>query len=259
MAVYDACGSDTISFVIAAQLMANIVDSNLCEGTSIFLETGVSNGTYYWNNGSSDSTFFVDSTQLVWVSVTDSFGCFSSDTVQITQTYNVIPSFSDSSDFFTVWFTNTSQNADSYSWDFGDGTTSTDVSPIHVFPYSTSDVDLFTVTLTAYNDCGDNEVINYEIRAGQLVSVSEIELTTKISVYPNPSNGVFTVDMKSINSTSVLIEVIDVKGVTVHTQRLDVVQGNLRHSVNTDHLVSGVYFVRVSVESENVVYRIVVE
>ena len=42
-------------------------------------------------------------------------------------------------------FTNTSVNADSYEWDFGDGNTSTEASPTHTYAIA----DNYTVTLTA--------------------------------------------------------------------------------------------------------------
>jgi len=48
----------------------------------------------------------------------------------------------------SVFFTNLSQNATSYSWDFGDNTTSSEENPVHL--YSTSGT--FTVILTAMND-----------------------------------------------------------------------------------------------------------
>ena len=49
-----------------------------------------------------------------------------------------------------VTFTNTSQNATSYLWNFGDGMTSTDANPVHT--YTTGGT--YTVMLTATNDCG---------------------------------------------------------------------------------------------------------
>lgn len=49
-----------------------------------------------------------------------------------------------------VDFTNASSQADSYTWDFGDGNTSNSVNPSHVY-----DVEgVYTVTLTSQNGCG---------------------------------------------------------------------------------------------------------
>ncbi len=59
-------------------------------------------------------------------------------------------SFTSSSDENTVTFTNTSTNATSYSWDFGDGESSIEANPIHTY----SDDGQYTVILTATNDCG---------------------------------------------------------------------------------------------------------
>ncbi|MEZ5043479.1 MAG: PKD domain-containing protein [Saprospiraceae bacterium] len=48
-----------------------------------------------------------------------------------------------------VQFNNTSQNALSYAWDFGDGENSTAISPTHVY----GQAGTYVVTLSAYNDC----------------------------------------------------------------------------------------------------------
>lgn len=48
---------------------------------------------------------------------------------------------------FIVVFENTSKNATSYSWDFGDGTNSSDKNPIHQYPGK----GVYKVTLTAKN------------------------------------------------------------------------------------------------------------
>lgn len=59
--------------------------------------------------------------------------------------------FSTSLNLLTATFTNATTNATSYSWDFGDGNHSTDANPTHT--YSADGV--YTVTLTATNECGD--------------------------------------------------------------------------------------------------------
>lgn len=69
----------------------------------------------------------------------------------------VISGFSftiDASDFTKVTFTNASQNYRSVSWDFGDGSTSTDVNPVHNF----AAVGTYTVKLTATGTDGSTDV-----------------------------------------------------------------------------------------------------
>ena len=57
--------------------------------------------------------------------------------------------------FLEVAFTNYSQNATSYSWDFGDGETSVEKDPVHVYAAAGN----YTVTLTAKNAA--NKSANY--------------------------------------------------------------------------------------------------
>ncbi|MEM9075467.1 MAG: PKD domain-containing protein [Bacteroidota bacterium] len=57
-----------------------------------------------------------------------------------------------------VSFINISENADSFSWDFGDGTTSTEKDPIKMFEEGT-----FTVTLTASNVSGASNTFSDEL------------------------------------------------------------------------------------------------
>jgi PKD repeat protein len=60
--------------------------------------------------------------------------------------------FSTSVDGFDVAFTNSSKDASTYSWNFGDGSTSTEANPTHTY----SENDDYEVTLTAKGDGGEN-------------------------------------------------------------------------------------------------------
>jgi PKD repeat protein len=51
----------------------------------------------------------------------------------------------------------------SYSWDFGDGNTSTDESPIHTYDIGTQVSDTYTVTFTATNDLGVTRSITKDV------------------------------------------------------------------------------------------------
>ena len=63
-----------------------------------------------------------------------------------------------------ITFTNTSQNADSYQWDFGDGTTSTEVNPLKEFSKSgTFNVKLIAFSKTAFAESRSEILVNMPV------------------------------------------------------------------------------------------------
>ncbi|GAB5555832.1 MAG: hypothetical protein SchgKO_00450 [Schleiferiaceae bacterium] len=60
----------------------------------------------------------------------------------------------DTADYKEIHFTNNSVNADSYVWDFGDGNSSTDANPSHIYAMDGS----YNVTLTANNAQGGSDM-----------------------------------------------------------------------------------------------------
>jgi len=61
--------------------------------------------------------------------------------------------------FFEVTFTNFSQNATSYTWDFGDGETSTEENPVHEY----AEAGTYEVVLTAENDADASATFSQSI------------------------------------------------------------------------------------------------
>jgi PKD repeat protein len=77
-------------------------------------------------------------------------------------------------------FTNTTQNALSYTWDFGDKTPKvTDATPTHDYAKSGA----YTVTLNAKNECG-TATLSKEITVANLVNCDELVW----KLYPNPAD-----------------------------------------------------------------------
>lgn len=99
-------------------------------------------------------TFQTPGTYLVSQTVTNNFGC--KDTVGLPVLVLTVPDatfdfqylMSDSCSPSIIQFINGSTNADGYLWDFGDGTTSTETSPIHNY----NQPGTYQVTLTAVKD-----------------------------------------------------------------------------------------------------------
>jgi len=81
-----------------------------------------------------------------------------------------------------TYFTNTSEDAVSYSWDFGDGTTSTDINPEHIFPANGN----YNVTLSATNSGGTTTYSKQvNINYGQVVFYITLSGYGSVAIYPN--------------------------------------------------------------------------
>lgn len=93
------------------------------------------------------------------------------------------------SDSKMIIFTNTSENADTYLWSFGDGETSTEKSPTHVYDEAGS----YTVTLIAYNEAGANKETSEQITIGggsnvTRMVIEEVRLTRFPTLDPEGDN-----------------------------------------------------------------------
>jgi gliding motility-associated-like protein len=131
----------------------------LCEGestgsASALAQGGTSPYSYSWNTlpvmTTATATGLTAGTYSVIV--TDVNGCTATAPATIVA-LNSLPTAaftSSQSGLNTYTFVNTSVNATSYTWDFGDGQTSTIANPIHVY----AKAGTYTVKLTVANSCG---------------------------------------------------------------------------------------------------------
>lgn len=110
----------------------------------------------------------------------------------------------------SVEFTNSTTNATSYLWDFGDGNSSTEVNPTHTY----SAAGLYMVTLTANNlVCEDD--ITQDV-AVPLTNIDQSIVDNTFEIYPNPSSGIFKIQFEE-NYQFESIHIIDQAGKTVLT------------------------------------------
>jgi PKD repeat protein len=103
-------------------------------------------------------------------------------------TSKVVPSFSVAANGKSVTFTNSSENATSYLWRFGDGDTSHATSPVHAY----STYGDYTVTLIAYNNAGSDSLIyKMEVTKSSPISLTDNLITDWASIttgYTNPTD-----------------------------------------------------------------------
>ena len=146
----------------------------------------------------------------------------------------------------TVTFTNQSLNDPThYSWDFGDGSNSTEVSPTKTFTSKAT----FPVRLTATNHYGVDVHQQY-ILVDVLPGVDEKE-KEETKVYPNPTGDLFYLRFDLEEMEEISINIIDVNGAIVKQLHNGLAsKGNNHLYFNKLALANGIYIVRVESQKE---------
>jgi PKD repeat protein len=102
----------------------------------------------------------------------------------------------------TIEFHNTSFWGTKNHWDFGDGTTSDEKNPVHVFAQS----GVYQVSLTVSNWCS-SKTYTLQATAG-LTNTSDVA-SEVFQALPNPTNGLFTLHLKHAFDADVRITGLD--------------------------------------------------
>jgi PKD repeat protein len=127
------------------------------------------------NNGGSDTTL------MVVLRAENDFGCGSYDTLMIEVLHNAHAGFIDNLNPpgcspYIASFINTSSFADSYAWDFDDGTTSNLEDANHLFNNTSGFVVSYDIQLVAFNSNGCNDTISHPIIVYPLLNL-DFDLT----------------------------------------------------------------------------------
>lgn len=241
--VTDRFGCPSTATTNVTQSMPVNLDEEIrfCEGGAATLDANMP-GTYAWSDGQTSQSISVTTSGTYSVEVTDPFNCISSDTTQVVEVLNPIAGFTNAVTFMTSTFTNTSQNATSYLWDFGDGTTSTDSDPVHVFPWPGG---TFTVVLTASNECGSSSD-TLTVRADETTtSIQELGNDVSYNVYPNPNNGTFTLEVNGTSADDIELEIVDLQGKLILNRNYGILSGGMRETVQLEGVAHGMYVVKL--------------
>ncbi|MFK7808980.1 MAG: PKD domain-containing protein, partial [Saprospiraceae bacterium] len=152
--------------------------------------------------------------------------------------------FTATSSMATVNLMNTSTNGTSYSWDFGDGNTSTEENPSHTYDSSGE----YTITLTTTNDCGTSMTTETI-----MITISSTELPASVEsfdLYPNPTNGSFNLEIEATPTDILRVQLFDIVGRKMMQQPFDFHTGKLSHQFDVRELASGTYVLQVLMGDE---------
>lgn len=186
-----AATSKTISIVVdnfpSSISLGN--DTSFCSGNPIYLKKGaVQVLSYLWSTGSTDDSLVITASGKYWLTVKNANNCTVTDTINVVISGSgPLGNFSfantcikNATAFMDLSIAPAGETLTSWSWDFGDGSSSVQTNPVHTY----ADTGSYTVKLTvkASNGC-------------------EVGVSKSLKVYPKPIAD-FTESVMSCDNTS---------------------------------------------------------
>lgn len=207
------------------------------EDGEISLEvTGGDSYSFLWNNGSTSASNSNLGQGNYEVTVTDELGCTkaASYTLVAPTVSAPIAAYNFNSTLLAVQFNNTSSNATSYYWDFGDGNSSTDTNPAYTF----DEAGTYTVCLTAYGPC-DTITTCKNIAVSDGTSGVDEEEANNLTIFPNPAKDKITLhstdksikEARIFNTNGQFIQSVSLKGESTN--------------IKVDKWATGIYFFHI--------------
>lgn len=278
---YDTGGNficaDTTYQTVVVNCLGN---TNLCDASAMIVDTsgylyGIPNAysanyDYYWDFGDGNTStqpypwhqYANNGTYNVCLTVVDSTqGC--SDTQCYTYVSNAPVScnanfylFQDSvnAGVYYAWNMSSGNNL-SYFWDFGDGNTSTQAYPIHT--YSTIGVYQLCLTVTD-GSCTSTycDTINVVVKSngtvlgvsqpGQFAGIEDVSVVDEMSLYPNPNNGQFNLNVTTRESGTFTISIMNYVGQLVKQNNVQLISGQNVIDMDLTNLPKGVYIINIA-------------
>ena len=154
----------------------------------------------------------------------------------------------------TVTLDGTTANAASYQWTPGGATTPTlevDSSGIGIGSKE------FTLQVTTLNGCTSNS--NITVTFEDCTGISDLTSSERLQVFPNPSNGNFSLVFKPGKPDNVSLKIMNVIGNMVFEENNIPVNGTLSRSLNLEDLSSGIYFLTLKCKDRTYTQKVYIK
>ncbi len=248
--------TDVDTAIVTVNELPNAIaglDITACSGHEVVLNA--SGGTsYFWDHGVTNNAAFIPTVTATYtVTVTNAVGCSDIASLLITVIPSPIAAFSvqdttlDLPNAFAT-FTNSSTNASSYEWDFGDGNSAFDFEPWHTYTVE----GYFSVYLYATSaTCGTDTLVmpNY-IHVSNPDNIANISSNTIMLVSPNPFSKGFTIYLNDKINPEVLISITDMLGRNVFFAKEQNMNGVIHINNLENNFANGIYTLQIKIKDQ---------
>lgn len=121
-------------------------------------------------------------------------------------------------------------------WEFGDGATSMDTSPVHIY----QSPGVYEVCLTVSNANGNDQACD-TLYLGVVNTTDPLKSKVSIKVFPNPTTGIFQIVLNDYYPINGKVHFYNSIGRLIYQQDLF----HAWNTINTSSWVSGIYFYKI--------------
>ena len=86
------------------------------------------------------------------------------------------------------------------------------------------------------------------------MGIQEIDISSQLRIFPNPSNGVFTLKIESLSPKNITVNIISIQGQVVYNRAFN--SNSITENIDLSLLSKGVYFVNVLDHNSNKIKKI---
>ena len=258
--------TQSISILVAEtpSFTAHPANKRVCEGQSVnFLIQAKGFGlNYQWKvNGqdfeSQTNSLYIDSVQKEFMGdvvciATNVCGSTTSNSAYLTVDPLPVAGFTVSLNNLEATFADTSKNAQTYNWEFGDGATSTMIAPTHTYALGT-----YYPKQQVTNDCG-TDTISMKVMVINN-GVDDLLANESLATYPNPNNGQFQLNFTSeVYNGTIQISILNIEGRIIQQFQLDKNSHTIEIPMDVTLFSAGVYQIQIALGNRMLHSRIVV-
>lgn len=247
--------SDAINITIGSVPVVNLGNDTVQCGGVITLNAQNTGASYLWSTSAVTQTITVNTSGTYNVTVTNSDGCSANDAVIVTihtlPAVGLIP-FSGPvcNDLTSFTLTNGTPPGGVYS-----GTAVTG----NIFNPQAAGVGVhpITYTITDANGCSNSSTQN--ITVNNCIGIVENTNVYTVTVYPNPTQGVFTLAIDNSSIDELIVSIADMQGKEVFTSRDKNIGNEFKKQIDLSDVAKGIYFIKVNTGSSIKFQKLIIE
>ena len=242
----------TVNVTSSPTVATSITNTTICSGTSVVV--GVTGATSYtWLPSGSGTTSTLTPSSTTIYTVTGSNGSCNSAPKNFTINVNSTPTISVVASPTLICTgqtsTLTASGATNYTW-----------SPVTSLSSANGSVVISSATTTTtYTITGNNATCSANstvlLTVSTCTGINNLVFSTDISIFPNPSNGIFTI-VNTTENDKLEISIVNTLGQTV---KVGITKNTNQVIVDMSHESKGIYYAKVSTDEGTKLFKLILE